>query len=72
MTAVQRAGSRLLRLFATPCKLYNETAQKHPASTGIITTLLKTSAADAFAQMVRVNLSVTANRVLQLHPAVKL
>jgi len=38
--------------FLTAGRAYNATAERHPLVTGLVTTLLKTSAADAFAQKV--------------------
>lgn len=50
--SLARLGRALRAPFGTLARSYNETAKKWPASTGIVTTLLKTSAADAFAQKV--------------------
>jgi protein Mpv17 len=46
--SVQRA----LQLLKAPLRSYNEVAQKYPFETGVITTVVKTSAADLFAQKV--------------------
>lgn len=45
--------AQLGRLAMAPLTWYNRTAQKHPFAVGVITTGLKTSAADWFAQKVR-------------------
>lgn len=49
--------SRLSRVLLGPFQrlghAYNETAKRNPLSTGMITTVIKTSAADLFAQKVR-------------------
>lgn len=43
----------LLAPFTGVCSWYNRTAQQHPFAVGVVTTGLKTSAADVFAQKVR-------------------
>lgn len=43
----------MLNILKAPLRSYNEVAQKHPFETGVITTVVKTSAADLFAQKVR-------------------
>jgi hypothetical protein len=48
--------SRLQRAFnivKLPLQRYNEVAQKYPFETGVVTTVVKTSLADLFAQKVR-------------------
>jgi hypothetical protein len=47
-----RAGKVLLSPFTGVAHWYGSIAQKYPLATGIVTTGLKTSAADAFAQKV--------------------
>lgn len=50
------SASKLWSYLKTPLlrfgRLYVDTAEKHPAATGIVTTVVKTSAADLFAQKV--------------------
>lgn len=53
MSQLANAGRLLLAPFAGVAKWYNRTAQSHPFTVGVITTGLKTSAADVFAQKVR-------------------
>ena len=44
---------RVLNILKTPLRSYNEVAQRYPFETGVVTTVVKTSAADLFAQKVR-------------------
>ncbi len=46
MSRLQQLGAALMR----PLAWYNAAAKKNPATVGIVTTVLKTSAADIFAQ----------------------
>lgn len=48
MSRMQRLASMLM----VPLKAYDKAAKRNPASVGIVTTVLKTSAADIFAQKV--------------------
>ena len=43
---------RVLNVLKAPLRSYNEVAQKYPFETGVVTTVVKTSAADLFAQKV--------------------
>ncbi|EFN50495.1 hypothetical protein CHLNCDRAFT_141161, partial [Chlorella variabilis] len=52
MAQLAQLGRTLLAPFASVAGWYNRTAQLHPLSTGVVTTGLKTSAADIFAQKV--------------------
>jgi hypothetical protein len=52
MSAVFRVANAIKAPFFNAGRAYNQAAQKSPATTGIVTTLLKTSAADWFAQKV--------------------
>jgi hypothetical protein len=49
-------AARLLAALKTPIlavgRSYNDVAQRHPFATGVVTTVVKTSAADLFAQKV--------------------
>lgn len=55
MSRLQRA----LNVLKTPLRSYNEVAQRYPFETGVVTTVVKTSAADLFAQKVgRVGVAV--------------
>ena len=51
------SAARLARALAGPFLVigtrYNDVAKKYPQATAVITTTIKTSAADAFAQLVR-------------------
>jgi hypothetical protein len=53
MGTLSRLVNAVKSPFLSVARAYNSTAQKRPLSTGLITTLLKTSAADCFAQKVR-------------------
>ncbi len=53
MPNVRRALNLLKAPFVFIGKTYNDTAVKYPMSTGVVTTVIKTSAADLFAQKVR-------------------
>lgn len=53
MSQLATAGRLLIAPFAGVARWYNRTAQSHPFTVGVITTGLKTSAADVFAQKVR-------------------
>ena len=52
MSQVASAARTLLSPFISTGRWYNETAKAHPLATGIITSGVKTSAADLFAQKV--------------------
>lgn len=52
MGSVRQLANALKLPFITVGRAYNQTAQKYPATTGIVTTVIKTSAADLFAQKV--------------------
>lgn len=52
MSQIVAVGRSLLSPFAGVAQWYNTTAKAHPFTTGIVTTGLKTSAADLFAQKV--------------------
>jgi hypothetical protein len=52
MTQIVEVGRRVLAPFCSLGRWYNETAKRHPVATGVWTSGLKTSAADAFAQKV--------------------
>jgi protein Mpv17 len=52
MSQLVSAGRTLLSPFISTGRWYNETAKAHPLATGVITSGLKTSAADFFAQKV--------------------
>jgi len=52
MSQVAAAGRMILAPFVGVASWYNSTAKSHPLATGIITSGLKTSAADLFAQKV--------------------
>lgn len=52
MLALKRALNVIKAPFIHAGKTYNETAQKYPMYTGVVTTIVKTSAADMFAQKV--------------------
>ncbi|GLC55817.1 hypothetical protein PLESTB_001032000 [Pleodorina starrii] len=52
MPALKRALNVLKAPFVYIGKNYNDTAQKYPMATGVVTTVIKTSAADLFAQKV--------------------
>lgn len=58
-------SSGLRKLFINPLlqlgRSYNATAQKYPMGTGVVTTVVKTSAADLFAQMVSLLLGIFSN-----------
>lgn len=43
---------RALNVLKAPLRSYNEVAQRYPFETGVVTTVVKTSAADLFAQKV--------------------
>lgn len=45
-------AQRVLNLLKAPLRSYNEVAQKYPFETGVVTTVVKTSLADMFAQKV--------------------
>lgn len=45
-------AQRVLNILKTPLRSYNEVAQRYPFETGVVTTVVKTSAADLFAQKV--------------------
>ena len=53
MAQLAAAGRMLLSPFTGMASWYNRTAQSHPFTVGVVTTGLKTSAADVFAQKVR-------------------
>ncbi len=53
MAQLAQLGRTLLAPFASVAGWYNRTAQLHPVTTGVLTTGIKTSAADVFAQKVR-------------------
>lgn len=46
------AFQRALNILKAPLRSYNEVAQRYPFETGVVTTVVKTSAADLFAQKV--------------------
>uniref|UniRef100_A0A7S0V9X4 Peroxisomal membrane protein n=1 Tax=Polytomella parva TaxID=51329 RepID=A0A7S0V9X4_9CHLO len=50
--SISRIGNAVKAPFITVFRAYNNVAMKHPFGTGVITTGLKTSAADLFAQKV--------------------
>ena len=52
MGTLSRLANAAKNPFLAVARAYNKTAEKNPLRTGLITTLLKTSAADAFAQKV--------------------
>ncbi len=52
MSQIVEVGRRVLAPFCSLGRWYNETAKRHPVATGVWTSGLKTSAADAFAQKV--------------------
>lgn len=52
MSVILRQGKQLLNPFVRIGHAYNNAAKKNPSVVGIVTTVLKTSAADAFAQLV--------------------
>lgn len=52
MSSLARLGRALVQPLKRAGQAYNETAKKYPMSTGVVTTVVKTSAADAFAQFV--------------------
>ncbi|EFJ42322.1 hypothetical protein VOLCADRAFT_107297 [Volvox carteri f. nagariensis] len=52
MPVLRRALSVLKAPFVFVGKAYNDTAQKYPMYTGVVTTVIKTSAADLFAQKI--------------------
>ena len=52
MTQLLALGRTLFSPLTGAARWYNATAEAHPFTTGVITTGLKTSAADAFAQKV--------------------
>lgn len=52
MSQLLAVGRTLLSPLTGTARWYNRTAEKHPFTTGVITTGLKTSAADFFAQKV--------------------
>jgi len=52
MSQIAAAGRALLAPFTGAAMWYNNMAKAHPVATGVVTTGLKTSAADAFAQKV--------------------
>lgn len=45
-------AQRVLNLLKAPLMRYNEVAQNYPFETGVVTTVVKTSLADMFAQKV--------------------
>mmetsp|Transcript_8372 Transcript_8372/g.20845 ORF Transcript_8372/g.20845 Transcript_8372/m.20845 type:complete len:245 (-) Transcript_8372:771-1505(-) len=49
---MQRLSQRLTSLLWAPLRAYDVAAKKNPATVGIMTTLIKTSAADVFAQKI--------------------
>lgn len=53
MAQLAQAGRLLLSPFTSVAGWYNRTAQSYPFTVGVVTTGLKTSAADVFAQKVR-------------------
>ena len=53
--SLQRLGRALALPLVSLGRAYNQTAKQHPATTGIVTTVLKTSAADLFAQKVNIH-----------------
>ena len=53
MAQLAAAGRMLLSPFTGVASWYNRTAQSYPFTVGVVTTGLKTSAADVFAQKVR-------------------
>lgn len=50
--ALRRLANSLKAPFLRVGRMYNETAERNPLGTGVVTTVLKTSAADLFAQTV--------------------
>ncbi|PRW44428.1 peroxisomal membrane family [Chlorella sorokiniana] len=52
MAQIAAAARKLISPFASVASWYNRTAQSHPLTVGVITSGLKTSAADVFAQKV--------------------
>lgn len=61
MAALRQLFNAIKYPLVTVGRSYNEVAQKYPFQTGVITTVVKTSAADMFAQKVR---SISAANVL--------
>ena len=60
MTRAQNVLNIIKHPFLTAGRSYNSTAQKYPFATGVVTTVVKTSAADMFAQKVRASRKVAS------------
>lgn len=52
MSRLQRLGQAIRLPFMSIGRGYNKIAEKNPFATGVVTTVVKTSAADLFAQKV--------------------